>query len=300
MKTTAMLHKTGKIARNVWKQIDDDLVFNGAAALAFFMMLSLFPAMIFLLTLIAYLPIPDLDTQVMNLLQQAMPVEAAELFSGVVKEVTLERQGGLLTFGILFSIWSVTNGIFAVMLQLNVTYDVKESRPFWKVRGIALLLMLAFVVLIIGAFGLILAGEIIQRQFTEWFGQEGLLLAIFTVIRWLVIALFFLLGLALTYYLGPDVEQRFRFITPGSVIGLILLVLSSLVFRSYISSFTDYSATYGSIGAVIALMLWLYLTGFVILVGSEINAVIEFSSRAANSKSRGDKKLPRKQDSSSA
>ncbi len=281
--------KIWRFIKKLWYEIFDDNLFNGAAALAYYMTLSLFPATIFLLTLLPYLPIPHLDNQVMALLQQAMPPQAADMFSGVVGEVTRQKKGGLLTFGILFTIWSASTGINAVLQELNTTYDVKEERPFYKVRGIALLLLLAFVVLIVGAFGLIVTGGFIQGLFAQWFGQSHWLLLFFAVIRWLVIALFLLLGFALTYYFGPDVEQEFRFITPGSLIGVILLALSSLLFSWYISNFADYSATYGSIGAVIVLMLWLYITGFVILLGSEINALIEFNSPRA--KSRGDKKI---------
>lgn len=284
------------MAGNIWwflkklyAEIWEDNLFNGAAALAYYMTLSLFPATIFLLTLLPYLPIPDLNVQVMDLVRQAMPAQAADMFSGVVNQVTTQRQGGLLTFGIVFTLWSSSTGISAVLNQLNTTYDVKEGRPFWKVRGIALLLLLAFVVLIVGAFGLIVAGQMIQEHLAQWFGRSGVMLQFFSVIRWLVIALFLLLGFALTYYFGPNVEQKFRFITPGSVIGLILLVLASLTFNYYITNFSDYNATYGSIGAVIVLMLWLYIAGFVILLGSEINAIIEHASPYA--KKPGEKKI---------
>lgn len=272
-------------------EIVDDNVMSGAAALAYFMMLSLFPATIFLLTLLPYLPIPSLNAQVMSVLQQAMPAPAADMFSGVVNEVTTRKQGGLLTFGILFTVWSASSGINAVIKQLNSTYGVKDGRSFWKVRGIAIFLMLAFIVLIVGAFCLIMTGQIIQLQLAKWFGQGQIMFQLFTMVRWLVIIFFMMLGFSLTYYFGPDVEQKFRFITPGSITGFILLMISSLIFNYYISNFSNYSATYGSIGAVIILMLWLYITGFVILVGSEINAIIEHQSSEAESKSTGDKNI---------
>jgi membrane protein len=258
-----------------WKEMNDDNVFNGAAALAYYSLLSIFPAAIFLLTLLPYLPIADLEKAIMDLLYQAMPQQSASLFAGVVKNVTSQRKGGLLTFGALFTLWSASNGLNAMMQQLNITYDVKEGRPFWKVRGTALLLMLSFFILVIGAFSLIIFGGVIQDQLAKIVGETQILLTVFALIRWAIVALFLFLGFALIYYFGPDVEQKFRFITPGSVLGVILLVLTSLGFRFYISNFGNYDATYGGLGAVIILMLWLYVAGLVILIGSEVNALVE-------------------------
>ncbi|RJR38369.1 MAG: YihY/virulence factor BrkB family protein [Desulfobacteraceae bacterium] len=277
--------------RELWKEINDDNVFNGAAALAYYLMLAIFPMAIFLLSLLPYLPIPDLEKAIMDLMHQVLPQNAADLFQGIVEDVTSEKRGGVLTFGILFTIWSAASGMYAIMQQLNITYDVKEERPFWKVRGTAILLLLIFAVLVIGAFTLVILGGVIQDQLSKLFGSSNVILFAFASLRWLIIAFFLSLGFACIYYFGPDVEQRFRFITPGSVTGVILLVVASLGFRFYIESFGNYSATYGSIGAVIILMLWLYIAGLVILIGSEINAMVEHHS--PNSKSKGQKKEPR-------
>ena len=261
--------------KDLYREISDDNVFNGAAALAYYLMLAIFPAAIFLLTLLPYLPVPNLSEAVMDLLRQAMPGEAANLFAGVVQNVTTQRRGGLLSFGLLFTLWSASSGLYAIMQQLNITYGVKEGRPFWKARGTALMLMLLFVLLVVGAFGLVVGGGMIQNMIASVLGRSQALLIFFAVFRWVVIVLLLLLGFAVVYYFGPDVEQRFRFITLGSTIGVILLIVTSLAFRFYVTGFSDYNATYGSLGAVIVLLLWLYITGLVILVGSEINALIE-------------------------
>jgi len=277
--------------KEVWKEIQDDNVFNGAAALAYYLMLAIFPMAIFLLSLLPYLPIPNLEQAIMDLMHQILPQNAAELFQGIVEDVTSQKRGGILTFGILFTIWSAASGMYAIMQQLNITYDVIEERPFWKVRGTAILLLLIFAILVIGAFTLVILGGVIQDQISKIFGSNQVVLFSFAGLRWIIIALFLALGFACIYYFGPDVEQKFRFITPGSVIGVILLVVASLGFRFYIENFGNYSATYGSIGAVIILMLWLYIAGLVILIGSEINATAE--QHAPHSKSRGQKRQPR-------
>jgi membrane protein len=277
--------------KEIWNEIEDDNVFNGAAALAFWLMLAIFPMAIFLLSLLPYLPIADLEQAIMDLMHQILPQNAADLFQGIVEDVTSQKRGGALTFGLLFTLWSASSGMYAIMQQLNITYDVTEERPFWKVRGTAILLLLIFVVLVVGAFSLVILGGVIQDQISAVFGRNQAVLIFFSVVRWIIIALFLSLGFACIYYFGPDVEQRFRFITPGSVIGVILLVIASLGFRFYITNFGDYSATYGSIGAVIILMLWLYIAGLVILIGSEINATAE--DHTAYSKSKGQKRQPR-------
>lgn len=266
------------------REIADDHVGNGAAALAFYLMLAAFPAAIFFLTLLPYLHIPHLDQAVMDLLRQALPGEAADLFTSTVQSVTSQRRGGLLSFGLLATLWSASNGMYAVMQQLNITYGVKEGRPFWKVRGLALLLLLLFVVLIVGALALVILGGVIQEWLAAKVGSSAPLLWLFAAFRWAVIGLSLLLGFALVYYVGPDVKQSFRFVSPGSALGVVLLAVASIAFRLYVSSFARFSATYGGLGAAIVLLLWLYVTGWVILLGSEINALVEHYAPAGKEK----------------
>lgn len=270
------------------RQISDDNVFNGAAALGFYLTLAIFPAMILLLSIIPYLPIHNVDKAIMDLLGQALPKEASGMITGVVEQVTGERHGGLLSFGLLATLWAASSGMYAIMQQLNITYHVKEARSFLRARATALLLSLLFLLLVIGAFSLVVLGGVIQGWIGDRLGFSSVLLTAFTVFRWVVIVLALLLGFALIYYYGPNVEQKFAFITPGSVLGVLLLIVASLVFAVYTSNFGNYNATYGSIGAVIILMLWLYIAGLVILIGSEINALLEHYS--PEGKRKGEKK----------
>jgi membrane protein len=286
------MHGVGnkEFVKELWGEIKEDNLTNSAAALSYYLFLSIFPAAIFLLSLLPYLPIPNLQQALLGLLHQAMPEKSASLFENIVLDVTSKRQGGLLTFGILFTLWSASNGIYALMQQLNITYDVKESRPFWKVRGTAIVLLFMFVVLVVGAFALVVFGGVIQDLLAKFLGRGTALLAFFAVVRWAIIAFSLLVGFAIVYYFGPVVEQRFRFVSPGSVIGAALLVLISLGFRFYIANFSNYGATYGSLGTVIIMMLWLYIMGLIALIGSEINAVLERHHPAG--KSKGEAKFP--------
>ncbi|HLU61812.1 MAG TPA: YihY/virulence factor BrkB family protein [Gammaproteobacteria bacterium] len=260
------------------REISEDNVFVGAAALGYYLTLAIFPALILLMTIIPYLPVANIDQEIMSVLETALPEDAFSMVSRVVEEVTSQRRGGLLSFGVLGTLWAASTGMYAIMQQLNITYDVSEARSYIRARAVALALSIMFGLLVIGAFWLIVAGGAAEDWLGEQRGIPDFLLTIFAVFRWIVIVLALLLGFALIYKFAPNVEQKFRFITPGSVIGVLLLIIASLGFAIYVANFADYSATYGSIGAVIILMFWLYIAGLVILVGSEINALIEHYS----------------------
>jgi membrane protein len=165
--------------------------------------------------------------------------------------------------------------MYAIMQQLNITYGVKEGRGFLRARLVAISLSLLFVVLVVGGFSLIVLGGQIQAWLSARFGIDAALLAFFTVFRWVVILVALLLAFSLIYHLAPNVKQRFRFITAGSVVGVVVLLVASLAFTWYTQSIGNYAATYGSVGAVIVLMLWLFIAGLAVLFGSEINVLIE-------------------------
>jgi len=266
---------TKEFWRDLYAEISEDNVFNGAAVLAYYLTLAIFPAFIVIMSVIPYLPIQDVDQAIMDLLHDAMPGEAAALLEGTVAEVTQQQRGGLLSVGILFTLWTVSTGMYAIMQQLNITYDVDEARGFLRARAVAIVLSIAFVTLVIGAFMLIVLGGVMEDWLFSLVGENEMIVIAFRAFRWILIVLALLLGFAMVYRYAPNVEQEFRFITPGSVLGVVTLIAASLAFTVYIQNFADYSATYGSIGAVIILMLWLYIAGLVILLGSETNALIE-------------------------
>ncbi len=263
------------VAKDLVRQISRDDLFNGAAAMGFYLTLAIFPALIFLLSLLPYLPLPYLDDAILDLLARAMPQEAADLLEDTVRRIVSEKQGGLLSFSFLGMLWVASTGMNAVMQHLNITYNVKEGRPFVKARVTAILLTLLFGALVVGVFALVIMGGFLQDWMAEFVGPNRLLLIAFALLRWAIILTALLLGFGLIYYLAPNIKQPLRWITPGSVFAVVVLLLASLAFRVYIERFADYEATYGAIGAVIVLMLWLYVAGLVLLIGSEINVVID-------------------------
>jgi membrane protein len=273
-----------RFAVDFYNAVRLDNIFNAAAALAFYLMLAIFPGAIFLLSLLPYLPVPNLDKNIMDLLSQALPSEATSLFIGVVNSVMSTRSGGLLSFGFLFTLWSASSGLYSMMQQLNTTYGIKETRPFWKLRGTAMALLFLFLVFIVGAFGLVVFGGVIERLAASFLGQSEELLLFFALLRWIVIVFFVLTGFAVIYYFGPDRKQNFRLFSLGNITGSLLLIVASLGFNFYVSRFANYSATYGSLGAVIILLLWFYIAGLALLLGSEINCMVETYRRERHGK----------------
>lgn len=267
-----------QFVKELYAEIAEDGVVDSAAALGFYLMLAVFPAVIFVMALLPYLPVPNLDEAIMDLLRQGLPPGASEMFVGVVQEVTKQQRGGLLSFGALATLWATSSGMAAVMQELNKTYDVDEGRGFIQTRLVAIALSLLFAGLVIGGFSLIVAGGTVERWLGNRFGLGDSLLTAFAVLRWIIILSGLLLAFALIYFLAPNVKQRFVYITPGSVAGVAALAVASLGFAWYVRNFGNYSATYGSIGTVIVLMLWLYIAGLAILLGSEVNALIEHHS----------------------
>lgn len=267
------------------REVKNDRVSDGAAALTFYLLLSIFPAAIFGLSLLPYLPIPSLKPAIMELVSDALPGAAADMLTSTVESVLSNKSRGLLSFGFLFATWSASRGLSALMQQLNVVYEVRERRSFIRTRGVALLLTVAFFFLVVGAFGLIVFGGVLQELIGDALGRSGALLTLFALLRWMIIVLGIQVALALVYWAGPHCERSFTLLSPGTTFATIGLIVVSFGFKLYVSRFASYDAVYGSLGAVIVLMMWLYFTGWVILLGSEIN---QLALRAKRRGSRAD------------
>ncbi len=267
---------TVSLLRALWSKVKADNTFNGAAALGFFLTLAIFPAMILVMSVIPYLPIKDVDRALMDLLAQSLPPQAFELFRDVVRQIVTQRRGALLSLGVFTTLWAASTGMYAIMQQLNVTFEVRESRGFLRARAVAVGLSLLFGALMLVAFSLIVLGGVAQAWIGQRFGFSEGLLTYFAVLRWVIVVLALMLAFSLTYRLAPDVENNsFRFVSMGGAAGTLMLVAASVAFAVYVQNFANYQAVYGGIGAVIILMLWLYLAGLPLLVGAVINFLLE-------------------------
>lgn len=261
-----------ELAKKTWRETTEDKVFSRAAELAYYFLLALFPMLIFLTSLVGFLP--GLREEIFTALAKAVPGEAMNLVSQTIFDVTSNRSRGLLSFGILGAIWAASGGVTAIMGTLNDAYDAREERPFWKVRLIAIGLTILLALLIVGGTALIMFGDRFASWLAAYFGLGNVFMVTWGVVDYLLGLTLMFLGLELIYYFAPNVEQNWKVITPGAVFSVVSLIIASLLFSLYLRFAPNYSVTYGSLGAVVVLMLWLYLMGAVILIGGEINAEI--------------------------
>jgi membrane protein len=275
----AMVRTYGDVLRNHTLQM--------AAALAYYFVLSLFPALIFLSAVVAYLPVPDLFNQALNMMGQFLPPDSMGLVRRVLSDVISPNKGAFLSFGILGTIWSASGGFSAAIEALDIAYDVKDDRPFWKTRPLAV--GLAFVT---GALLLIaLSVMIVGPRFGQWLADRvhlsNLFVMLWPFIHWLVAVGFTVLAVEVLYYLAPNVKQRFLATLPGAILAVGCWIGLSYLLGMYLRHFGSFNKTYGTLGAAIVLMVWLYWTGFAMLVGAELNCEL------AKASSEG--KLPEKE-----
>jgi membrane protein len=247
-----------------------------AAQLTYYLILALFPFILVLVSLLGTFGSEELASEVLGYFQQVMPEQAYEIIKDFTNNIISGKAEapGLFTFGILFTLWAASGAFAALINALNRAYDVQETRPFWKVRGIAILMTLGLSVLILIGVLLLVLGPQIGEAIANVFGLERTFLVVWEVARWPVALFFMMFTVALLYYFAPDVDQPFRWITPGGLIGIILWVLASVGFNFYVSNFGSYNKTYGSIGAVIVLLLYLYISSLTILFGATLNATL--------------------------
>jgi len=284
------------LGKQVWKDIGEDEVSVRSAALAYYFVLAIFPAMLFLLSLLGYFAAAgtQLRETLFTTLARVLPGSASDLVHKTLDEVTRSSGAGKALFGILGALWSASSGVSAVQESLNIAYDVKEDRPMWKQRAIAVGLTFALAVLVLGALALTLYGG----DAAEWLGSHIALgqaaVIAWKIVQWPVVLGCMFLAFAVTYYFAPSLEEpEWHWITPGSALGLVFWIVASLGFKIYLHFFNSYSKTYGSVGAVIILLLWLYITGLAILVGGEVNSAIGHAADAQQKEEERQREIER-------
>ena len=284
-----------QLAKRVWNEITTDRVFGRAAELSYYFLLALFPLLIFLTSVIGIVVGSGTGTRhaLFNYLARIMPPSAFQLLDTTMYEVAQASGSGKISFGLLAALWAASNGMTAITDSLNAAYDLEESRPWWKQRLVAIVLTIAISVLILAALVLVVAGGNIGEGVANHYGFGTAFAVTWKIIQWPVIFAALVLSFALIYYFAPDShKQAWQWLTPGAAIGVALWLLVSIAFRVYLHFFDSYSKTYGSLGAVIVLMLWLYFTGAAVLIGGEINSEIENAAAekgAPEAKERGQK-----------
>src|SRR5690349_5995277 len=285
-----------KLAKRVYQGLNDDYLLDRASSLAFNFILALFPLMLFLLAVFGIFASHSVSMRAnfFTYLGQVLPSDAAQVISRTLSEVTKNAGGAKLTIGILLTLWFAAGGMTSMISGLNGVYEVRESRPFWKVRAIALGLTFAISILIIAALVAILTGSFVASYLGSHFGMREATVLVWHALQIALALVFVVFSFSLIYYYGPDLEeQHWYWITPGSIIGVGLWIAASFAFRGYLHFFNSYSKTYGSLGAAMILLMWLYITGFAFLIGGEINAQIEHAAAVRGhpeAKAPGEKK----------
>ena len=245
----------------MFRRVCEDEILDRAAGLSYYFVFALLPTLLFLTALVGLLPLPDLMSRLLDYADRMLPGDAASLLRKTLAEVVSGASGGLLSIGVFVALWVASSGMLSIVTALNVAYRVGVSRPWWKSRLVALGLTIGFSLFTLTALLLLVFGGRIGEAVARWVGLGPLFTLAWTLLQWPVAIVLALTGLTLVYHLAPAVGRRWHWITPGSIFALVAWLVMSSALRLYVTEFVNYNATYGSIGSVILLMLWLYASG---------------------------------------
>lgn len=272
--------------RTIADTLEDDC--SGLAAqLAFYFFLSVFPALLFVVALVGYLPIDTRITAAIDQLEALLPAEILLFLREQLAAAFAGGQGGLLTIGVIGAIWSSSSAVTAIITALNRAYDIDEWRPWWKRRLIAIVITVALAVFVVSAFAFVVGGGDLASWVADRLGFGPVLARVWGILQWMVAVALVVIAVDLVYYFAPNAETPFVWITPGALLATTLWLITSFGFKLYVENFSNYSAVHGTIGAVIVLLLWFYLSGFALLVGAELNAEIDKALHPAQPQGRG-------------
>jgi membrane protein len=264
--------------KRVYRQFTDHAVSDTSASLSYYFIFSLFPFLFFLATLAPYLPLKNSVSTLIDRIRPVLPSQAVDLVAEHLTALVAQPRPRFVTVSLLVTLYSASRGIDAVRKGLNLAYDVTEARSWWKTETLAFGATIGGAALLMfGVAGLVAGGDA-GNWIARHIGLESVYLVAWRWARWPVTAAAVMLCAALSYYFLPNVEQKFKFITPGSVVGTLGWLAASFGFSVYVGHFGKYNVTYGSIGGVIILMTWFYISGFIFLMGGEINAILEHAS----------------------
>jgi membrane protein len=250
-----------------------------AAALSYYFVLSVFPGLIFLSAIVGFISLPDLFNHVLMLMGRLLPPDTMKVVYSVLGDVLASHRGTWLSFGMLGLIWTASAAFDSMIEALNIAYDVKDDRPFWKTRLLAIALAAIIGSLLLSALGVMVVGP----RFGDWLASRLGLSSVFAImwpfLRWMLAICFTILAVEVLYYLAPNVKQRFGATLPGAVLSVVVWNVLSLLLGYYFRHWANLNRTYGTLGGFIAFMTWLYWTSLVLLVGAELNAELAKESK---------------------
>lgn len=267
-----------ELVTNLISRINDHNVLGRAAQLSYYFLLALFPLLIFLVTLLGYFASAgsELRDSLLSYLARVMPYSAVTLVHVTLDEVIASRGSGKLSFSLVAALWVASSGMGAISDTLNSAYNLKETRAWWKVRILSIALTVALAVLILTALAIVLYGGRVGDVIANRVGFGAAFTITWRILQYPIMLIFVYLTFELIYYFAPDHKRgKWPWFSPGTAIAVALWLLASFGFRIYLHFFNSYSLTYGSLGALIVLMLWFYMTGVAVLVGGEVNSELE-------------------------
>jgi membrane protein len=267
-----------QLLRGVWTAANDDDIIDRAAELAYYFLFALFPALLFLSAMFGLFASTRIQSnlELMLYLGRVIPPGAFGMVETTLAATSKTGATGNIVFGALAALWAATYGMSSAQSVLNTVYRVKERRPFWKAKAIALAMTLAIFVLVFCAMLLLMLGDYIIKLLVNVWMVNGSLMVIWKIMQVLASLFFMSLVFSITYHWGPDRKRhKWRWISPGAIVGICGWVAVSVGFRIYLHFFNSYTFLYGSVGTVIILLTWFYVSGLMLLLGAEINATIE-------------------------
>lgn len=270
------------VATFFFQEIKREAILNKASSLAYNFMLAIFPGIIFLFTLIPYIPIKNFQERLMELLQLVIPNEAYAAVETTLEDIIQNQNSGLLSFGFLLATFFSTNGIAHLMRAFNKSSLSRENRSWGKRRLIALGLSFAIIVALSASIAVFTISSMIISYFKSQISYDLSWFWTFVIktSRWVILFAFYFLMVSLLYKYGPSVSKRWKLFSPGATLATILAILTFSGFVYYINNFNAYNKLYGSIGTIIVMMIWTYLNSLILLIGFELNASITLSKQS--------------------
>lgn len=266
-----------ELLKRTAKEFSTDDVLGLAAQMAYYFLFALAPAVVCVIAIASYLPFSSIQDLISSL-DGLAPAAVVDILRDQLANIAEGEHTGALTFGFLVALWSSSAAMVSIIDALNKAYDIEEARPWWKVRLNAILLTIGVATFIVLAFTMVVIGPTIIDYVASTVGLGPAFATAWNLARWPLALVLVALGVGLVYYFAPDAEQDWEWITPGAVLATVLWLVASLAFKFYVSNFADYNESYGSLGGVIILMLWFYMSALAILLGAEMNAEIEHAS----------------------
>ncbi len=264
-----------KLLKDLYTRFSNDDLPSVGAQITYFLLLSIAPFLIFLITLISFIPVVDFQSQI-EPLYALMPTAASEILNAIIEQTMKNRSGALLTFGVLFALWSASTGVKYLISGVNRAYDQEETRPFWKKSLVSLAITLELSMVIIVTMILIIFGGILGSEVFGFLGFSETFLTIWNYLRFVIAIVAIMIVFISLYYSAPSRRLAFKEVLPGAVVATFSWIIVSMAFSFYADNMGNYAAVYGSLGGVIALLTWIYISSIIFLLGAEINASLKF------------------------